>query len=242
VEQGKPQPKTEVVTEEGAKAEEVGSGGEGDVEILNTGYFGNGKDTSRDYRESNEGLSSNYGTTDLNSVRMYKDEKGNDVSEFFSLPKYKGYRIKVKEKSGKKLVSIHFESFNVGSDRSGGHGAILFEVPSTTNIDSKLIDKFIPVIEKYKTDNYSIQDGKLRPFKEFDDFTKPDFNLAKQKTAEQTPAQQVKQLRAEEQAELNAAIPNADQYKTDGKVDRAKITDAKDLKKSLMKSTMIIMS
>ena len=231
VEQGKPQPKTEVVTEEGAKAEEVGSGGEGDVEILNTGYFGNGKDTSRDYRESNEGLSSNYGTTDLNSVRMYKDEKGNDVSEFFSLPKYKGYRIKVKEKSGKKLVSIHFESFNVGSDRSGGHGAILFEVPSTTNIDSKLIDKFIPVIEKYKTDNYSIQDGKLRPFKEFDDFTKPDFNLAKQKTAEQTPAQQVKQLRAEEQAELNAAIPNADQYKTDGKVDRAKITDAKDLKK-----------
>jgi hypothetical protein len=228
VEQGKPQPKAEVVTEEGAKAEEVGSGGEGDVEILNTGYFGNGKDTSRDYRESNEGLSSNYGTTDLNSVRMYKDEKGNDVSEFFSLPKYKGYRIKVKEKSGKKLVSIHFESFNVGSDRSGGHGAILFEVPSTTNIDSKLIDKFIPVIEKYKTDNYSIQDGKLRPFKEFDDFTKPDFNLAKQKTAEQTPAQQVKQLRAEEQAELNDAIPNADQYKTDGKVDEDKLTKPED--------------
>ena len=48
---------------------------------------------------------------------------------------------------------------------------------------------------------------------------------------EQTPAQQVEQLRAKEQAELKAAIPNADQYLTDGKVDRAKITDAKDLKK-----------
>jgi hypothetical protein len=48
---------------------------------------------------------------------------------------------------------------------------------------------------------------------------------------EQTPAQEVKRLRAKEQAELKAAIPNADQYLTDGKVDRAKITDAKDLKK-----------
>jgi hypothetical protein len=50
-------------------------------------------------------------------------------------------------------------------------------------------------------------------------------------TQEQTPAQEVKRLRAKEQAELKAAIPNADQYLTDGKVDRAKITDAKDLKK-----------
>jgi hypothetical protein len=48
---------------------------------------------------------------------------------------------------------------------------------------------------------------------------------------EQTPAQEVKRLRAKEQAELKAAIPNADQYLTDGKVDRTKITDAKDLKK-----------
>jgi hypothetical protein len=48
---------------------------------------------------------------------------------------------------------------------------------------------------------------------------------------EQTPAQQVEQLREQEQAELKAAIPNADQYLTDGKVDRDKITDSKDLKK-----------
>jgi hypothetical protein len=48
---------------------------------------------------------------------------------------------------------------------------------------------------------------------------------------EQTPAQKVEQLRAKEQAELKAAIPNADQYLTDGKVDRTKITDTKELKK-----------
>jgi hypothetical protein len=50
-------------------------------------------------------------------------------------------------------------------------------------------------------------------------------------TQEQTPAQEIEQLREKEQAELKAAIPNADQYLTDGKVDRTKITDAKELKK-----------
>lgn len=48
---------------------------------------------------------------------------------------------------------------------------------------------------------------------------------------EKTPAQEVKRLRAKEQAELNAAIPNADQYLTNGKVDRDKLTDPKDLDK-----------
>jgi len=51
------------------------------------------------------------------------------------------------------------------------------------------------------------------------------------KAEEVTPAQQVEQLRADEQAELKTALPNAEQYLTDGKVDRTKITDAKDLKK-----------
>jgi hypothetical protein len=45
---------------------------------------------------------------------------------------------------------------------------------------------------------------------------------------EVTPAQKVEQLRAAEQAELKAAIPNADQYLTDGKVDEKKLTNDKD--------------
>jgi hypothetical protein len=56
-------------------------------------------------------------------------------------------------------------------------------------------------------------------------------SLKEQPKLEQTPAQQVEQLRADEQAELKAAIPNSEQYLTDGKVDKAKITDDKDLKK-----------
>jgi len=182
------------VAKENEKAGSVGVGG--DVEILNTGHFGasNGTDGNHEVKDSNSELVSKYGngTTDLKTIRMFKDKEGNDVDEFHSLPEYKGYRIKTQKKNGGKLVSIHFEAFNVGSNRGGGHGAIVFEVPSNTNIDSKLIDKFIPVVEKYKADNYSIQDGKLRPSKKFDDFTKPDFSLVN-KAVEQS-------LKAEDKA------------------------------------------
>ena len=40
----------------------------------------------------------------------------------------------------------------------------------------------------------------------------------------------VEQLRAEEQAELDSRIPNAEQYRVDGKVDRAKLINEEDIK------------
>ena len=43
-------------------------------------------------------------------------------------------------------------------------------------------------------------------------------------------AAEVEKLRVKEQEELNAAIPDADKYKTDGKVDRNKLTDPEDIK------------
>lgn len=46
----------------------------------------------------------------------------------------------------------------------------------------------------------------------------------------QEGVKEVEDLRAKEQAELIEALPNAEQYMTDGKVDRAKITDENDLK------------
>jgi hypothetical protein len=46
----------------------------------------------------------------------------------------------------------------------------------------------------------------------------------------QESAQKVEDLRAQEQAELIEAIPNAEQYMTDGKVDRTKITNPEELK------------
>jgi hypothetical protein len=45
------------------------------------------------------------------------------------------------------------------------------------------------------------------------------------------PEQEVERLRAEEQQELASAIPNIDEYKTDGVVDRNKITNEEDLNK-----------
>lgn len=48
---------------------------------------------------------------------------------------------------------------------------------------------------------------------------------------EVAPANEVERLRAEEQKELLAAIPNIEQYKVDGIVDETKITDAEEKKK-----------
>lgn len=52
-------------------------------------------------------------------------------------------------------------------------------------------------------------------------------NLIKKIGQEKTKT--VEQLRAEEQAKLDEAIPNAEQYRVDGKVDRSKLTNKKDI-------------
>ena len=45
-----------------------------------------------------------------------------------------------------------------------------------------------------------------------------------------TEAKNVEQLRAEEQAELDSKIPNAEQYRVEGKVDKSKLTNEEDIK------------
>lgn len=45
-----------------------------------------------------------------------------------------------------------------------------------------------------------------------------------------TEVKSVEQLREQEQAELDSKIPNAEQYRVDGKVDRAKLTNEEDIK------------
>ena len=54
--------------------------------------------------------------------------------------------------------------------------------------------------------------------------------LAPEGAVTAAPIVEIEKLRAKEQKELNAAIPNADKYKTDGKVDRNKLTDPNDIK------------
>jgi hypothetical protein len=53
--------------------------------------------------------------------------------------------------------------------------------------------------------------------------------LAALKEVKPTEAKTVEKLRAEEQAELDSKIPNAEQYRVDGKVDRAKLTNEEDI-------------
>ena len=48
--------------------------------------------------------------------------------------------------------------------------------------------------------------------------------------AKASEAKTVEQLRAEEQSELDSKIPNAEQYRVDGKVDRTKLTNEEDIK------------
>jgi hypothetical protein len=50
------------------------------------------------------------------------------------------------------------------------------------------------------------------------------------KESKPTEAKTVEQLREQEQAELDSKIPNAEQYRVDGKVDRAKLTNEEDIK------------
>lgn len=61
--------------------------------------------------------------------------------------------------------------------------------------------------------------------------TKKSIEDAGQTTKEAEIKQEIERLRAEERKELSSAIPNIDEYKTDGFVDRNKITNEEDLNK-----------
>lgn len=91
----------------------------------------------------------------------------------------------------------------------------------TTNLPSSFSDASLiaDIYKKYK------QDG-----------TNPEFvKLVEQKLSEAPievePLKEVERLRAAEQKELESAIPNIEEYKVDGVVDRTKITNEEDLAK-----------
>jgi hypothetical protein len=65
------------------------------------------------------------------------------------------------------------------------------------------------------------------------DFFNDGYKIMSEKEVPKTKLPQqktVEQLRAEEQAELDSRIPNAEQYRVDGKVDRDKLTNPEDIK------------
>ena len=206
VEQGKPQPKAEVVTEEGK--EEVG-GDKGsslavvvdpiNIELKNNKIEGKlfNEQEAKDYQEL---IESKYNT---GSTELFGQEKQDIRQNMFS------YDQPLAEKNVNGVNVRITEGLLEGEPYSGDRKKTYL-----LYADGKVAGKFYSVSDAKKVVNFI------------------ESNLVKSlPTQEQTPAQEVKQLRAEEQVELKAAIPNADQYLTDGKVDRAKIKNAKDLKK-----------
>ena len=131
--------------------------------IADYSVFGIGRDSGEGFKDTNN----SFPTSD-------KLDKG-------STP-YKGYEITVEAlDSNYKIVRIHFTTFNLTSGRAGGHAGIALKVKNSVSADSNLIDLLMPVIDKFKNDNFSIQDGLLRPIsaKTASEFIKPDFNLIK---------------------------------------------------------------
>jgi hypothetical protein len=187
VEQGKPEAKPKVVTEEGVKAEEV-TPALSDVEI-----------TAKE-------LEGKYGI-----ILDLAENKNGDLSI--------GRIIVPKENRSKGIGKKAMQDIVDYADKNGRR---ILLTPST-DFGATSVAR---LKEFYKEFGFIENKGKNKDFT-----TKDSMYRNPQLKQEQTPAQEVEQLRADEQAELKSSLPKAEQYLTDGKVDRAKITDAKDLKK-----------
>jgi len=225
VEQGKPKSEAEVVTEEGVKAEEVGSNVGEDLKI--TGDVGIDK--------SNIPLDKTSQPVNLGSILATNGDKLDISAEEINLsyPGKKKYVRKITATKGdekaiisfwennNKLIILHVESTKKGA----GYGTDLINKVIKEAKDAGIEEIVADNVESLSSEKYWEKQGFIQ-----DPNSRSNRILPLSTAQEQTPGKQVEQLRAEEQAELKAAIPNAEQYLTDGKVDKAKLTDTKDKK------------
>lgn len=115
---------------------------------------------------------------------------------------------------------------------------------SVKEAQNRGIDVFKELSKEFVKDGYSEQDAmdmakrKLEPIlKDLKQSSEKPLALEQKPTevevteeVKPTEVKTVEQLRAEEQAELDSRIANAEQYRVDGKVDRTKLTNEKDIK------------
>jgi hypothetical protein len=224
VEQGKPEAKPKVVAEEGGKAEEVGKEEKTKVyHGADIDFTVEGKRNRIMFTSKNKDYAQYYAKQRSGKLFEFDVEKSKIAKEEYVKNKIKSLGLKTKEGD---LVDIDDNLHRLIDPR--------FE---DTAISKKGLDELFTELEKegYYGVDFMDENQELGGMNEIEStaiFNPKELVKTTEKSIkEQTPAQKVEQLRAEEQVELNAAIPNADQYLTDGKVDRAKITDAKDLKK-----------
>jgi len=210
VEQGKPQPEAEVVTEEGVKAEEK----------IKTAI-----DDLQKARSVKWYMEPVFSSESIGQPKSY--EPNGFTYDMVDTSEGKATIINTYDAEGKIAATMSILDAPSGDSPKGAFKISTREDVKKQGYASRLLDEAskmgydIPSLIK----NNSFSTSGRNLLRSWLD------NKLKTITQEQTPAQKVEQLRAAEQVELKAAIPNADQYLTDGKVDRAKITDAKDLKK-----------
>jgi hypothetical protein len=168
---------------------------------------------------------------------------GTGANVYFETEKY---RVNDELKNGKVLLNIQSQTSeapiaNIEFDNANDAVIIAQELNDKFPDglpDAILIDKYI---EQLKNDLLKPQEDAVQvettgqvpvqpeaPVGEEVEQGKPEAE-PKVVTEEGVKAEEVARLRAKEQAELKAAIPNADQYLTDGKVDEDKLTDPKDI-------------
>ena len=113
---------------------------------------------------------------------------------------------------------------------------------SVKEAQNRGIDVFKELSKEFVKDGYSEQDAmnmakrKLEPIlKDLIQSSEKPLGLEQKPTevkaeVKPTEVKSVEQLREQEQSELDSKIPNAEQYRVDGKVDRAKLTNEADKK------------
>jgi hypothetical protein len=108
------------------------------------------------------------------------------------------------------------------------------------NKEDRLYNENLEKLNKRKEEVNSYYDNLAKESKKLDEVVSDDGtpvpmeeSVTEVKVTEEvkpTEAKSVEQLRAEEQAELDSKILNAEQYRVDGKVDRTKLTNEEDIK------------
>jgi hypothetical protein len=200
VEQGKPEAKPKVVTEEGVKAKEVGS----DKKSFSDNLKSKGFDVKPNGVYEKNGVKFT-----VENDKVYEVDNG-EPSKYFA------------DKTENSAIIENIEKINANK---GEASKLLDEIIQVADEQGKELQLFVRASKGGELSNKQLTDWYERK-----GFKKRADGVMVRKPIKQTPAQEVEQLRAEEQAELKAAIPNADQYLTDGKVDGKKLTDPKDKK------------
>ena len=250
VEQGKPQPEAEGIAKEGKeevkdvhlKAKQdfkdagfkISNGGISETDFGKSAYFyiDRPDGTQQKIRVSDHSVTNKYRILDeihifskkdiaksIEQAKQKIDEYSNNEKlrdELFA--KDKNRTIDADNKWSE--IKIYFKGQEFGRNDRTYDDLETFKTknPNAKNIIQTTLDKGAFSYE-YSYDKTPNEIGGTTPSRNY---------IENYITQEQTPAQEVEQLRAEEQSELKAAIPNADQYKTDGKVDEDKLTKPED--------------